>query len=496
MKTLIKNSIKEGIRYIKKPISLLPNYHKQKYNSVLNLLSISGLESNETPGLETDLKRVRTLLDFKERLTAARELVRRYPKHPLSHLELAKWLYKQNDLFFFDHLDHYGELRKEWLEATGLGELGLEFIWPSMVVGSLGNHLAIEGLLWANRTGLRTERKPVLLLSQNDRLRNPALFSYFEPYICVIRNKESIASLRRLEALLTLPLGFCLDLDEGCYPLDLAANRVESERKDQDMDPALFTLNDNHREKGMQVLRDLGLPRDAWYVALHVREPGYRGETRTNTMQNLRNADPKDYLKAIKSITNAGGWVFRIGDSSMTPLPPMPQVIDYAHHSVNSDWFDVFLGATCRFFIGTGSGPMHLPQFFGRPLIFTNYPRGVEYLVLRKQDLYLPRLLRRKSNKEFLTFKEYMSPQTSMIGTEEKYNDEDLEWVENTPDELEAVTIEMLERTAKDTVPKQFDDDLQKRFKAVAEVKYAGRPVKAFAPISRDFISQHADLLE
>ena len=78
-------------------------------------------------------------------------------------------------------------------------------------------------------------------------------------------------------------------------------------------------------------------------MVLHVREPGYRGESRENTTENWRNANPLDYLKAIKAVTNAGGWVFRMGDSSMTPLPSMPQVIDYAHHEIQSDWMDVFL---------------------------------------------------------------------------------------------------------------------------------------------------------
>jgi putative glycosyltransferase (TIGR04372 family) len=65
---------------------------------------------------------------------------------------------------------------------------------------------------------------------------------------------------------------------------------------------------------------------------------------------------PLDYIKAIKAVTKAGGWVFRMGDPSMTPLPKMPQVIDYAHNEIRCDWMDIFLGATFKFLIGTGSG--------------------------------------------------------------------------------------------------------------------------------------------
>jgi hypothetical protein len=42
-------------------------------------------------------------------------------------------------------------------------------------------------------------------------------------------------------------------------------------------------------------------------------------------------------------------------------------------------------------------------------------------------------------------------------------------------------------------------DDLQKRFKILAEKcgqKYGGHSVKAFAPVSREFLHKHVDLLE
>ena len=80
-----------------------------------------------------------------------------------------------------------------------------------------------------------------------------------------------------------------------------------------------------------------------------------------------------------------------------------------------------------------------------------------------------------------------------------RIGDAGLHWVDNTLEELEAASKEMLERTngaLSSTIP---DDDLQRRFKAMAEtcgLKHGGRPVKAFASISRDFLARHADLLE
>ena len=74
------------------------------------------------------------------------------------------------------------------------------------------------------------------------------------------------------------------------------------------------------------------------------------------------------------------------------------------------------------------------------------------------------------------------------------FRDAGLHWVENTPEELEAATKEMLERTGDGLYSTLPDDDPQQHFKDLAEdcgKKYHGRPVKAFASISRDFLTRN-----
>ena len=92
------------------------------------------------------------------------------------------------------------------------------------------------------------------------------------------------------------------------------------------------------------------------------RLPNYE----VNTNSKIRNANPLNYVKSIKAVTEAGGWVFRMGnpEGNSTKLPPMPNVIDYAHSSIRSEFMDVFLGATCKFCIGTSSGYFRIPRYF------------------------------------------------------------------------------------------------------------------------------------
>ena len=457
-----------------------------------------GIDIQKMSDLDVQINRLHSIKNPKRKLIAANELVNKYPQHPKVHLELAQCLHDLSDPNMFEQLGRYSEARQEWFIQTGLGELGMEFIQIVIVVGSLGNHGAIESLLRANQYGLRPAKKPFLLLPENAQLRNPALFEYFEPHLCVIRDGEAIQHLKSLERLLALPLGLGLPLHNSCPYLLLAGNRNEMERERQGLEPALFQLSDHHREMGMHALDHLGLPGDAWYVTLHVREPGYRGEIRSNTIQNPRNANPLDYLKAIKAVTEAGGWVFRMGDPSMTPMPSLPRLIDYAHHEVRCDYMDVFLGATCRFCIATDSGYYTILNAFGKPILLTNVAAISIYYMLNKQDLFLPRLLKTLRTGKSLTFEQQMSQPICSCVSDKHYRDAGVYWVENTPEELEYATRQMLERTVGITSSKIPDDDLQRRFKTTAEacdLKCNGRPMKAFAPVSRDFLVRHAHLL-
>jgi putative glycosyltransferase (TIGR04372 family) len=122
---------------------------------------------------------------------------------------------------------------------------------------------------------------------------------------------------------------------------------------------------------GRATLASLGVPAGAWYVGLHVREGSYYGES-SGGMSTHRNARIEDYFPAIKAVTDSGGYVIRLGDSSMRPLPAMPLVVDYALGAQKSPEADIFFCATCRFIIGTTSGLTTAALSFGTPMLLVN----------------------------------------------------------------------------------------------------------------------------
>jgi putative glycosyltransferase (TIGR04372 family) len=243
----------------------------------------------------------------------------------------------------------------------------------------------------------------------------------------------------------------------------------------------LLTLSDSDHERGWRCLRGLGVPADAWFVGLHVREGRVKG---------ARNADINTYSLAMESIVARGGWVIRMGDPSMTPLPPMPQVIDYAHGQVRSDWMDVFLWAQCRFFIGTQSGPLMVPPTFGVPCVLTN-SSSLGLRLWFNKDLCIFKLFWSKSEARYLNFAELVASALGWVESAKYLASQGIKLVDNTPKEINEVVIEMLDRLEGKLSYSREDEELQERFDSL----YTSNASKANARIGQDFLRKWAHLL-
>jgi putative glycosyltransferase (TIGR04372 family) len=183
----------------------------------------------------------------------------------------------------------------------------------------------------------------------------------------------------------------------------------------------------------------LGLPKDAWFVCLHVRESGFHKDTVSE-----RNANIFNYIGAIEEITSRGGWVVRMGDSTMTRLPVMERVIDYPFTESKSALMDVYLISQCRLYIGMMSGIYDVAVLFQRPMIMTNMSNWMWTFPLKKSDLGVMKHVYSKSKNGFLSVREVLAePWTvvSFLGMGDEYV-----LYENDSDELRAVVKEFFER--------------------------------------------------
>lgn len=207
--------------------------------------------------------------------------------------------------------------------------------------------------------------------------------------------------------------------------------------------PPLLSVDEDERDRFRTLMEQaFGLPKDAWFVLLHVREPGYKkGWEKTHAY--TRNADIETYDAAIQHIVDRGGWVVRGGDPSMRPIAPRPNVIDYATSSLRSPELDILLCAECRFFLGTNSGFSLVPPLFGRRCVLTNWsPMGTPNWY--PQDIFIPKLVRRRSTGEFIDF-DTMYRNGSAWSQFQRDFEGEFEKLDNTSDDLLSVTGEMLD---------------------------------------------------
>lgn len=372
-------------------------------------------------------------------------------------------------------------MQDELIRRHEADQLGFRIVHPSF--RSVIGHMAELDVFLKQQILMGTLLEELLFLAPDRRAANSTYLAYWlELFPRVISNRRTIAELEPLVPLLRLPFQAWKDFDgEVRYYYSVAnaaQRRWESERR-----APLLKLTEEHRERGRTALEQLGVPADAWFVGLHVRE---------DRVLSYRNAPIAQYERAIRAVSDAGGWVIRMGDPSMTPLPPLDHVVDYAHSELKSEWMDVFLWAEGRFLIGTHSGPAGVPQTFGKPVLQTNWLIG--YPFWYAGDVYLPKLYWSAREERYLTFREALSSPLGMTLLGEEIARAGVAPVSNTPEELEQGVREMLDRVDGRHRETEEERALRERFESIERpwenpIPYGG------ARIGCDFLRRHADLL-
>ena len=184
---------------------------------------------------------------------------------------------------------------------------------------------------------------------------------------------------------------------------------------------------------------EMGLPEDAWFVCLHVREGGFR-----NDQSYWRNANIENYIEAIEEVTGRGGWVVRMGDATMKRLPLMERVIDYPFTEAKSDLMDVYLISECRAYIGTPSGLLAVATLFQRPIILTNMNTWLFGFPPKKGDIGVLRHIYSKSKGRFLSVREWIAE--GFAGNFYRALGDDYVLYENDPEELRTIVSEFFDR--------------------------------------------------
>jgi len=326
--------------FLEKVLRLLPRFPRNKVSSQ----SVSELATILRSGLESKID----LLEQREELCV---------------LELKK-TFQNGDFISYQNLGRErGLIRDERARLYGF-DPELVRVVGSSFLGPLGHSALLDVFAKCKALGLMNYER-LLLVVDEARLSNRSLVQLWrDHYDFSFIDEREWLDIEKIFGPVTEKADFIRTTRGYVDSMSLwdEANRAWELRGHE----PLLSLPEGLADKAQSVLVELGLPREYEFVALHVRE-----DFESNRPLG-RNASIETYLDAIKEIVDRGYFVVRMGDSTMMPLPKMPMVIDYAHATKKADWIDVYLWSSCKFFVGTGSGPGHVPGVFGRPVLLTN----------------------------------------------------------------------------------------------------------------------------
>ena len=365
-----------------------------------------------------------------------------------------------------------------------LGRLNTKFLFTADWGWNIGHTSMLDQLVKLRQLDLLSPERRVVILSPGDGA-NKHYLNYWRKYLefMIVSSHEAEVLRSTMHPLAEKLMGFEL---RARFATVYDAWNISGDQWAKEKRPPLLDLDRGDLARGRQVLKKWGLPDGAWFVAVHVRE--YDAHTPNhNRLRAASNADIQTYMPAIQSVIERGGWVVRMGDSSMSNLPTMHGLIDYANSAFKSEWMDVFLWASCRFFIGTSSGPLSVPPTFGVPVLYTNCPNiGISAALGR--SLLLPKLFHSKSEQRLLTVDEILA---GPLGWTVSVPGDDIELRDNSPEEILAGVEEMFSLLEAGSDAFDALTELQAEFSRRRD-RY-GR--NASTPIAHSFIAGHQNLL-
>ena len=298
-----------------------------------------------------------------------------------------------------------------------------------------------------------------ILLLPKDRIANSAVVRAFPKKFVVI---QSSFWCRLFSVFKSHPLTR-VDMNRGVVSMSGPAQIFKFSHLTSALRPFLRVPRRGQREVD-QLLANLGIPINGWYVCLHNREAGYSPSD--DAVHDYRNASISSFDMAVKFILESGGAVIRMGDSSMQRIPVNSQIIDYAKSDFRSPENDLILTSNCRFFLGNSSGLLLVAAAQGIPCVGVNLAPVGAAKFWGPNDISIPKIYRSTSDDRIVSFIEVFNSKLADLRFTSEFKESGVYLQENSPDEIYEACREMIEQIEGKPASSQ-DVDLQDRFLAL-----------------------------
>ncbi|EKD26225.1 MAG: LA1599-like protein [uncultured bacterium] len=229
-----------------------------------------------------------------------------------------------------------------------------------------------------------------------------------------------------------------------------------------------FNFSQKEDNEGKKQLANMGIKDNANYICIYGRDPAYLNELypKINTSyHDFRDMEINNFLKGAEELTKKGYYFIRMGSKVCDGLNTNnKQIIDYSNSNFKSDFLDVYLSANCKFFIGIPGGIVSIPMVFRKPIAYINVIPLELILGWNSYDISIPKKIWSKAEQRILKFSEIISSGIGKFLKKEQYEKAGVEVIENSPDEIYDLMIEMEARLNGLWEDTSEDLELQKRF--------------------------------
>jgi len=211
------------------------------------------------------------------------------------------------------------------------------------------------------------------------------------------------------------------------------------------------------------LLSNMGVPESGWYVCLHNREGGYNPSSEST--HAFRNSTVQKFLPAVEYIVEKGGYVIRMGESTVTPFPAVEGIFDYARSHYKSFANDILLASNCRFWVGGLSGAFLMASVQGIPVAIVDAAPMGAVKVWGPGDIAVPKIYISNNSGLPIPFKDIFDSNLANIRRLHGFIENEVELVETPPDEVLEAVKEMFMQLEGSSL--ESDKDLRHRFESL-----------------------------
>jgi len=255
----------------------------------------------------------------------------------------------------------------------------------------------------------------------------------------------------------------------------------------------------HHEERlGSQALRQWNVSPEAPFFCFIARDPAYlvsEYPDKDYRYHDYRNCDINNYIPAADELTRRGYFGFRMGAVVAGPLAASnPMIIDYASES-RTDFLDIYLSAKCRFFLTSGTGIDSVSTIFRRPIACVNFVNlGFLQYSWGPNDLFIPKRFWKRAEGRYLSLSEIFQSGISMFTLGHLFEEHGIDLIENSPEEITDLAVEMDERLNGVHKSSNEDDELQRLYLSIIDIDESEK--KYLPRIGAKFLRQNPELVE